>query len=78
MRTGENTSSMLTDIRQGRETEVQHINGAIVKLGRKHKIQTPVNQMLTELVEGYRNSPISLEILENHWQRLISNHITQQ
>jgi 2-dehydropantoate 2-reductase len=78
MRTGENTSSMLTDIRQGRETEVQHINGAIVKLGRKHKVQTPVNQMLTELVEDYRNSPISLEILENHWQRLISNHTTQQ
>ncbi len=78
MRTGDNTSSMLTDIRRGRETEVRHINGAVVELGRKHKIPTPVNQMLTELVQDYGNSPISLETLENHWQRLISTRVTEQ
>lgn len=78
MRTGENTSSMLVDIRQQRNTEVDYINGAVVQLGRKHKIQTPVNQMLIDLVKGYTSSAIPLETLENHWQRLTSIQMTQQ
>ncbi len=48
--TGSNYSSMLQDILRGRRTEVDWINGAIVKLGSKLGVPTPVNEALTMLV----------------------------
>ncbi|MHA1590053.1 MAG: ketopantoate reductase family protein [Candidatus Njordarchaeales archaeon] len=51
-RTGKNISSMLQDILRGRRTEIDFINGAIVKLGRKHGIATPFNDMLYKLVKA--------------------------
>lgn len=41
--------SMYQDVTAGRKTEVDHINGAIVMLGRKHKIPTPVNETIVNL-----------------------------
>lgn len=48
--TSGNTSSMLADIINKRKTEIMNINGAIVREGKKLNIQTPVNEMMTNLV----------------------------
>jgi 2-dehydropantoate 2-reductase len=50
--TGENNSSMLQDVINKRKTEIDTINGAIVEEGRKHGLETPVNQVLTSLVRA--------------------------
>jgi len=43
---------MLQDIEKGRKTEIDSINGAVVRVGLKNEIQTPVNSTLTTLVKG--------------------------
>jgi len=48
--TSENTSSMLSDRRQGRTTEIDFINGYIARRGQAHGIDVSVNQMLTQQV----------------------------
>ena len=50
--TANNKSSMLQDVERGKRTEIDFINGAIVKLGKKLGIETPVNETLTALVKG--------------------------
>ncbi|QGG47154.1 ketopantoate reductase family protein [Heliorestis convoluta] len=44
--------SMLQDIQRGRRTEIDALNGAIVGLGKKHGIQTPVNEVIATLVKA--------------------------
>ena len=44
--TRDNISSMLQDVRKGRKTEIQAINGAIIELAEKHGIPTPINSHL--------------------------------
>ena len=59
--TGTNRSSMLQDIRAHRLTEVEWINGAIVRLAHKHSIAVPRHQQLLELVhfvEKYSYNPL--------------------
>ncbi len=48
--TGENVSSMLQDVLKGKTTEVDMINGAIVKEAEKLGFSAPYNKTLTELV----------------------------
>ena len=48
--TAENRSSMLQDIQAGRRTEIDMINGAIVRAGALLGIDTPTNIVLTNLV----------------------------
>jgi 2-dehydropantoate 2-reductase len=48
--TADHHASMLQDIRQGRETEIDFLNGAVVRLASKHGIATPINQTLAELI----------------------------
>ncbi|NYT05288.1 MAG: ketopantoate reductase family protein [Methanomicrobiales archaeon] len=43
-------SSMLQDIKAGRRTEIDFINGAVVEKGRAHGIPTPVNATLVDLI----------------------------
>jgi 2-dehydropantoate 2-reductase len=43
-------SSMQEDIEQGRRTEIDALNGAVARLGRKHGIETPVNDTLTGMI----------------------------
>ena len=50
--TGQSRSSACTDILNRRRTEVDWINGAIVRLGKKHGIATPVNRTLVGAVKG--------------------------
>jgi len=69
LETGENTSSMLIDVRQGRETEIEFINGSVCLLGRQNGIPTPVNQMLLDLVVNYAGSAMPLHALEQAWRK---------
>lgn len=50
--TAENVSSMLQDVRRGSLTEVDYINGAIVREGERRGINTPLNRLLVRLVKG--------------------------
>ena len=50
--TGQSKSSACTDIINRRRTEVDWINGAIVRLGEKHGIATPINRTLVGAVKG--------------------------
>lgn len=45
-------SSMFQDIRQGKRTEIDAINGAIAKLGKQLGLDTPTNELLTKLVKA--------------------------
>lgn len=56
--TANNKSSMLQDIEKGKRTEIDYINGAIVKLGKKLKIKTPVNKTLTAIVKAIFQFPL--------------------
>ena len=49
--TGQSRSSACTDILNRRRTEVDWINGAIVRLGEKHGIATPINRTLVGAVK---------------------------
>ncbi len=50
--TASNTSSMRADVKAGRKTEIDFINGYLVQCGKRNDIATPVNQMLTERVQA--------------------------
>jgi 2-dehydropantoate 2-reductase len=49
--TASNRSSMLQDVHNGRPTEIDWINGEVVRRGRRHGIPTPVNEALLKMVE---------------------------
>lgn len=44
-------ASMLQDIQRGRKTEIDALNGAVVELGKRHGVSTPVNQLITALLK---------------------------
>ncbi len=44
-------ASMLQDVRRGKKTEIEALNGAIALLGREAGVPAPVNQVLTDLVK---------------------------
>jgi len=50
--TGRNHSSMLADVLRARPTEIEAINGAIVREGRQLGLDAPVNQLLVWLVQA--------------------------
>jgi 2-dehydropantoate 2-reductase len=45
-------SSMWEDLERRRTTEVEFLNGEVVRLGERHGVQTPVNRKLVELVHA--------------------------
>ncbi|KAI0315254.1 ketopantoate reductase PanE/ApbA C terminal-domain-containing protein [Amylostereum chailletii] len=45
-----NTSSMLTDIRSSKRTEIAYLNGYLLGLGRAHGLKMPVNNTLLNMV----------------------------
>jgi 2-dehydropantoate 2-reductase len=49
--TATNVSSMLQDVLNRKRTEIDYINGAIVRQGKALGIATPVNDVLTHLVK---------------------------
>lgn len=45
-------SSMSQDRKKGVKTEIDSINGAVVKLAQKHNILTPYNELVVNLVHA--------------------------
>jgi 2-dehydropantoate 2-reductase len=56
--TAENYSSMAQSIQQGKRTEIDSINGYFIKTGKRHKIKTPLNSMLVDLVRPKKKTYI--------------------
>lgn len=52
--TASNISSMLSDVRAGRATEIAAINGAVIELARSVGVKAPVNKAVAALVESFR------------------------
>jgi 2-dehydropantoate 2-reductase len=52
LRTAENVSSMLQDVLRGAPTEVEAINGAIVRMGEQKGVEAPVNRTICSLVKA--------------------------
>ncbi len=50
--TKDNHCSMLQDMKAGRRTEIEALNGAVVELAEEHGLAVPLNQMLTALVQA--------------------------
>lgn len=48
--TARNPSSMLQDVRAGRRTEIDWINGAVVRLGERYGVATPRHRLMCDLV----------------------------
>ncbi|MDD5116239.1 MAG: 2-dehydropantoate 2-reductase [Candidatus Omnitrophica bacterium] len=60
--TAGNTSSMLQDILHKKRTEIDFINGVIVRLGQELGIAVPTNKLLVDLVKTIESSyPLRLE-----------------
>ncbi len=54
--TAEHHSSMLADIRAGRKTEIDFLNGALVRYGEQYSIPTPVNDTLVTRIRALERS----------------------
>lgn len=50
--TAEHHASMLQDIKRGRSTEIDALNGAISAYGGKYEVTTPYNTLLTNLIKA--------------------------
>jgi 2-dehydropantoate 2-reductase len=50
---GDGRASMLQDIEAGRRTEIDVINGAVVRIGGQHAVDVPLNRAMLALVTGY-------------------------
>ncbi len=55
-RTADNVNSMLQDVFRQRRTEVDAINGAVVREGQAVNVPTPTNSMLTALIRGLEDT----------------------
>jgi 2-dehydropantoate 2-reductase len=53
---GKHRASMLQDVLAKRQTEVDFMNGAIVKWGEKTGVPTPLNKAVWELIKGLERS----------------------
>lgn len=51
-RPSHNLASMLQDLRRGRPTEIDYLNGAVATLGARHNIACPVNGALTAIIKA--------------------------
>lgn len=52
--TSENYSSMLQSFKEGKKTEIDSINGKLVNIGKKHRVDTTMNEILTHIIKsGY-------------------------
>jgi 2-dehydropantoate 2-reductase len=49
-------ASMLQDVEARRQTEIDFLNGGIVRFGREHGVRTPLNEAVTALIKGLERS----------------------
>lgn len=45
-------ASILQDIQRGRKTEIDALNGAVVKLGETYGLEMPVNKLITQMIKA--------------------------
>jgi 2-dehydropantoate 2-reductase len=45
-------SSMLQDVEAGRRTEIDYLNGAVVRMSRRHDVATPANDAVASLIRA--------------------------
>lgn len=64
--TANNLNSMLQDIKRGKKTEIDYINGAISKLGKKLGVPTPLNSLLTFLIKILEEKSCRREVIHIH------------
>ena len=58
--TAENRSSMLQDIEAGKKTEINYLNGALVRCGKETGVAAPLNSFLTHLVQALETGSSAL------------------
>jgi 2-dehydropantoate 2-reductase len=51
-RTANNHSSMLQDLMNERATEIDHINGSLLRIAEQHQLELPFNQVFYQLVKA--------------------------
>ncbi len=56
-----NIASMRQDLMKRKPTEIDHMNGAVVDLGRRHGIECPVNAALVAIIKAMERRPIAPE-----------------
>jgi 2-dehydropantoate 2-reductase len=49
-------ASMLQDVEARRETEIDYLNGGVVRFGREYGVPTPLNDAVTALIKGLERS----------------------
>jgi 2-dehydropantoate 2-reductase len=49
-------ASMLQDVEARRQTEIDYLNGGIVRFGREHGVPTPLNEAIVALIKGLEAS----------------------
>jgi 2-dehydropantoate 2-reductase len=49
-------ASMLQDVEARRQTEIDYLNGGIVRFGHEHGVATPLNEAVTALIKGLEAS----------------------
>ena len=54
--TSKNFCSMLQDVKNGRQTEIEFLNQVIVERAERYGISTPRNNMLTELIKAINSN----------------------
>lgn len=47
--------SMLQDLKRGKKTEIDYMNGAMVRMGKEKQISVPVNRLLVRLIKAKEN-----------------------
>jgi 2-dehydropantoate 2-reductase len=55
-----NVASMQQDLRRGRPTEIDYMNGAVAALGAKHGLACPVNAALTSIIKAFERRGASV------------------
>jgi 2-dehydropantoate 2-reductase len=49
-------ASMLQDVEAHRQTEIDYLNGGVVRFGREHGVPTPLNEAVVALIKGLEAS----------------------
>jgi 2-dehydropantoate 2-reductase len=53
-----NLSSMHQDLRNGKRTEIDYMNGAVVELGRRYAVPCPINASLVAIIKALEAGPV--------------------
>ena len=71
---GEKMPSFYIDMKSGRgQTEVDWLNGAVVRYGKKLGIPTPVNQLLNETLQAIASGALPPDSFANDPEKLLQN-----